>query len=107
MEILSKGCGMNTSNNYNLDAVGNILKVGDRVLTTQVINQNAFLIYATVVEIKFEDNTKDPCCPTDYWSSNIKILKDGSTKAGWNMRQKMIKVDQNNNIINNIKYVTQ
>lgn len=92
MEIIGKGSGMNTAQNYNLDALGNILKIGDRVLCTHVIGQNAFLIYATIIEIRLEDNSDDPCVNVDYWNSNIKILKDGSSKAGWNMRQKMIKI---------------
>lgn len=92
MEILSKGCGMNTIQNSHLDALGNPLKVGDRVITTYIINQNAFLIKATIVEIRIEDSSQDPCVNSDYWNSNIKILKDGSNKAGWNMRQKMIKI---------------
>jgi len=92
MNILGKGSGENTVENYNRDALGNLLKVGDRVLTTQIINQNAFLIHATVVEIKPEDRSSSPTVSEDYWNSNIKIFKDGSTKAGWNMRQKMIKI---------------
>jgi len=92
MDIIGKGSGENTAQNYNRDALGNLLKVGDRVITTQIINQNAFLIYATVVEIKPEDHSSSPTVLADYWTSNIKILKDGSTKAGWNMRQKMIKI---------------
>jgi hypothetical protein len=92
MNIIGKGSGMNTAQNYDLDALGNRLKVGDRVLCTQMVGTNAFFIYATILEIKPEDHSTDSYVGIDDWSSNIKILKDGSNKAGWNMRQKMIKI---------------